>query len=193
MENVFNAVKAMEKASAREIAARLGVEPKEALEKLTQLEARGELVSLNGYWSVNDNPPPAAAEKRVNGNSKTQQKLIDIIQLSGEISAAELAERADLSPAVVSASLATAFGAHKVKRAKVNGKIYYFLPDFPPQAATPPAPQGHDYRAIVEKIAEIFHGSVTDIPLLTVTAQSYKDRLAKVEDEHAELRKGGAA
>lgn len=44
-----------------------------------------------------------------------------------------------------------------------------------------------DYRAIVERIAEIFHGSVTDIPLLTVTAQWYKDRLAKVEAEREAL------
>lgn len=44
-----------------------------------------------------------------------------------------------------------------------------------------------DYRAIVERIAEMLHGSVTDIPLLTVTAQSYKDRLAKVEGERTAL------
>lgn len=34
-----------------------------------------------------------------------------------------------------------------------------------------------NYRAIVERIAEIIHGKVTDIDLLTVTVKSMKDKL----------------
>lgn len=36
-----------------------------------------------------------------------------------------------------------------------------------------------NYRAIVERIAEIIHGKVTDIDLLTVTVKSMKDELQK--------------
>ncbi|EPV2481821.1 hypothetical protein ACV28B_000634 [Enterobacter hormaechei] len=36
-----------------------------------------------------------------------------------------------------------------------------------------------NYRAIVERIAEIVHGKVTDIDLLTVTVKSMKDKLQK--------------
>lgn len=36
-----------------------------------------------------------------------------------------------------------------------------------------------NYRAIVERIAEIIHGKVTDIDLLTVTIKSMKDKLQK--------------
>ncbi|HIC7932414.1 TPA: hypothetical protein ACW7MP_003734 [Enterobacter hormaechei] len=36
-----------------------------------------------------------------------------------------------------------------------------------------------NYRAIVERIAEIVHGKVTDIDLLTVTVKSMKDKLHK--------------
>ncbi|MEG6240463.1 hypothetical protein UXN57_00920 [Enterobacter hormaechei] len=36
-----------------------------------------------------------------------------------------------------------------------------------------------NYRAIVERIAEIIHGKVTDIDLLTVTIKSMKDNLQK--------------
>lgn len=36
-----------------------------------------------------------------------------------------------------------------------------------------------NYRAIVERIAEIIHGKVTDIDLLTVTVKSMKDKLQK--------------
>ncbi|EOC3061181.1 hypothetical protein ACINJI_002825 [Cronobacter dublinensis] len=50
-----------------------------------------------------------------------------------------------------------------------------------------------DYRAIVERIAEMLHGGVTDIGLLTVTVQSYKDRLAKIEAERDVLAAENAA
>ncbi|MRG31832.1 hypothetical protein [Enterobacter cancerogenus] len=36
-----------------------------------------------------------------------------------------------------------------------------------------------NHRAIVERIAEIVHGKVTDIDLLTVTVKSMKDKLHK--------------
>lgn len=36
-----------------------------------------------------------------------------------------------------------------------------------------------NYRTIVERIAEIVHGKVTDIDLLTVTVKSMKDKLHK--------------
>lgn len=50
-----------------------------------------------------------------------------------------------------------------------------------------------NYRAIVERIAEIVHGKVTDIDLLTVTVKSMKDNLQgkaslrdEIRSEHAE-------
>ncbi|HBL8934260.1 TPA: DUF550 domain-containing protein [Enterobacter hormaechei] len=50
-----------------------------------------------------------------------------------------------------------------------------------------------NYRAIVERIAEIIHGKVTDIDLLTVTVKSMKDNLQgkaslrdEIRSEHAE-------
>ncbi|VAF12948.1 Eaa prophage protein [Enterobacter hormaechei] len=50
-----------------------------------------------------------------------------------------------------------------------------------------------NYRAIVERIAEIVHGKVTDIDLLTVTVKSIKDNLQgkaslrdEIRSEHAE-------
>ena len=50
------------------------------------------------------------------------------------------------------------------------------------QAVTaPPAQGGTDYKAIVERIAEILHGKVTDIDLLTVTVQAMKERNSKLE------------
>ncbi|CBA30044.1 hypothetical protein ACMSX5_002089 [Cronobacter turicensis] len=41
-----------------------------------------------------------------------------------------------------------------------------------------------DYRAIVERIAVILHGSITDVDLLTVTVRAMKDRIEKLEQQH---------
>ncbi|EOU9520321.1 hypothetical protein ACOJCI_000691 [Cronobacter turicensis] len=41
--------------------------------------------------------------------------------------------------------------------------------------------QKTDYRAIVERIAEMLHGSVTDVDLLTITVQAMKERNKKLE------------
>ncbi|EOV0678469.1 DUF551 domain-containing protein [Cronobacter dublinensis] len=46
------------------------------------------------------------------------------------------------------------------------------------------AAPGHDYKAIVERIAEILHGKVTDLDLLTVTVQAMKER---VKEKHQML------
>ncbi|EKM0532397.1 hypothetical protein ACTV1V_001557 [Cronobacter turicensis] len=43
-----------------------------------------------------------------------------------------------------------------------------------------------DYRAIVERIAVILHGKVTDIDLLTVTVQAMKERNSRLERQRDE-------
>lgn len=56
METVIDVLKAMGKATAREIAARLKIEPVEALTMLREQEESGAATFINGYWdiSVND-------------------------------------------------------------------------------------------------------------------------------------------
>ena len=53
------------------------------------------------------------------------------------------------------------------------------------RAAMLQSDDGRDYRGIVERIAEIMHGSVTDVDLLTVTVLSMKQKT-----EHAALPDG---
>ncbi|EOB4761471.1 hypothetical protein ACIUP7_004004 [Escherichia coli] len=52
METLIDALKAMQKATCTELAARLGVEPAEAIRMLREHEETGEVTSVNGYWSV---------------------------------------------------------------------------------------------------------------------------------------------
>ncbi|EDX0371737.1 hypothetical protein GTL21_002382 [Salmonella enterica] len=60
METVIDALKAMGKATAREIAARLKIEPVEALTMLREQEESGAVTFINGYWDIatDDAPVP---------------------------------------------------------------------------------------------------------------------------------------
>ncbi|MEP8810350.1 hypothetical protein ABKV34_10670 [Enterobacter hormaechei] len=89
-----------------------------------------------------------------------------------------------------------------VERFKADYVISWMLANYPPaQPTAVSVPDGYrlqpiseydamcaamlqgaektNYRAIVERIAEIIHGKVTDIDLLTVTVKSMKDKLQK--------------
>ncbi|EAA7929687.1 hypothetical protein KCE62_003514 [Salmonella enterica subsp. enterica serovar Newport] len=50
MESVLDALKAMGKATAREIAARLDIEVRDALEMLSEQQELGAVEFQNGYW-----------------------------------------------------------------------------------------------------------------------------------------------
>ncbi|EOL9087695.1 hypothetical protein ACM929_001757 [Enterobacter hormaechei] len=76
---------------------------------------------------------------------------------------AELEEERDAVPGVVNEDAAMALAAMKIALSSlIHGKA-----------------EQTNYRAIVERIAEIIHGKVTDIDLLTVTVKSMKDKLQK--------------
>ncbi|WP_052684136.1 hypothetical protein [Enterobacter hormaechei] len=76
---------------------------------------------------------------------------------------AELEEERDATPGAVNEDAVNALAAMKIALASlIQGKA-----------------EQTNYRAIVERIAEIIHGKVTDIDLLTVTVKSMKDKLQK--------------
>lgn len=76
---------------------------------------------------------------------------------------AVLEEERDATPGVVNEDAVMALEAMKIALASLlYGKA-----------------EQKNYRAIVERIAEIVHGKVTDIDLLTVTIKSMKDNLQK--------------
>ncbi|MBJ6568058.1 hypothetical protein JGT17_14320 [Enterobacter hormaechei] len=76
---------------------------------------------------------------------------------------AELEEERDAVPGVVNEDAVMALEAMKIALASLlYGKA-----------------EQTNYRAIVDRIAEIVHGKVTDIDLLTVTVKGMKDKLQK--------------
>ncbi|MZJ52780.1 hypothetical protein GT614_08270 [Enterobacter hormaechei] len=100
----------------------------------------------------------------------------------GTITATQFKPVADLYEVTVPSGRSTTFtkDAAEASDCRVMGwsvQEYVKLERY--QAAMLQGAEQTNYRAIVERIAEIIHGKVTDIDLLTVTVKSMKDKLQK--------------
>ncbi|EPF0048527.1 hypothetical protein M8R96_09700 [Enterobacter hormaechei] len=100
----------------------------------------------------------------------------------GTITATQFKPVADLYEVTVPSGRSTTFtkDAAEASDCRVMGwsvQEYVKLERY--QAAMLQGAEQTNYRANVERIAEIIHGKVTDIDLLTVTVKSMKDKLQK--------------
>ena len=119
METVIDVLKAMGKATAREIAARLKIEPVEALTMLREQEESGAVTFINGYWDIaTDDAPvpkfitaPALTPKKttplrknaevVRGSEPapvTPQMVIELLTEKGSMNTSDLADLLNRNP-----------------------------------------------------------------------------------------------
>lgn len=119
METVIDVLKAMGKATAREIAARLKIEPFEALTMLREQEESGAVTFINGYWDIaTDDAPvpkfitaPAVTPKKtiplrknaevVRGAEPapvTPQMVIELLTEKGSMNTSDLADLLNRNP-----------------------------------------------------------------------------------------------
>ncbi|WP_079907782.1 DUF1627 domain-containing protein [Salmonella enterica] len=120
METVTEALKAMGKATAREIAARLGIEVRDALEMLREQQEAGAVEFLNGYWSLSG----VTTEVKIG-----EPQLLEAIKKQGPQTADELATIFGITSRKVTSTLAMATGKGRLIREYQNGRYYYRLPD----------------------------------------------------------------
>lgn len=105
METVLDALKAMDKATCREVAARLDIEPVEALTMLREHEEQGLCNFFDGAWSVGtakEQKPKRIRPKQV---SPLVDKVLSAMQGQGAMSANQVAEKLGKSPRALNASL----------------------------------------------------------------------------------------
>lgn len=105
METVLDALKAMGKASYREIAARLDIDPVEALSMLREHEEQGLCYFFSGTWSVGtakEQKPKRIRPKQV---SPLVDKVLSAMQGQRAMSANQIAEKLGKSPRALNASL----------------------------------------------------------------------------------------
>ncbi|EFR3656752.1 DUF1627 domain-containing protein [Salmonella enterica] len=136
METVTDALKATGTATARKIAARLGIEVRDALEMLREQQEAGAVEFLNGYWSLSGvttkttecrEQEPEPTEETVVKIGETQ--LLEAIKKQGPQTADELATMFGITSRKVTSTLAMATGKGRLIRAYQNGRYYYLLED----------------------------------------------------------------
>ncbi|ELM1462794.1 hypothetical protein AAII44_001127 [Salmonella enterica] len=119
METVISVLSVMGKATAREIAARLKIEPVEALTMLREQEESGTVTFINGYWDIASNDasvpkvitapavtpkrttPPHKSSKVVRGaepSPVTPEMVIDLLTGNGSMNTSDLAELLKRNP-----------------------------------------------------------------------------------------------
>lgn len=105
METVIDALKAMGKATYREIAARLDIDPVEALTMLREHEEQGLCNFFDGTWSVGTAKEQKPKRIRPKQASPLVDKVLSAMQGQGAMSANQVAEKLGKSPRALNASL----------------------------------------------------------------------------------------
>ncbi|EGB7356631.1 DUF1627 domain-containing protein [Escherichia coli] len=125
METVFDALKAMGKASSQEVASRLGISREDAVHELWKLKRRGEADNRGSMWWLTEagESEPVSPVPIV-----TVQMLTEAIERHGPQTADELATLFGTTSRKVASTLAMAISKGRLIRVNQNGKFRYCLP-----------------------------------------------------------------
>ncbi|EER7062872.1 DUF1627 domain-containing protein, partial [Escherichia coli] len=154
METVFDALKALKKASSQVVASRLGISREDAVTELWKLKRRGEADNKGSMWwliqagkgeSGVTEEQPAQSEVPDVLTGEVEQKvtadmMIEFICQDGAKTCEELADKFGVSIRKVASTLAVVTATGRLARVNQNGKFRYCIPgaDLPaePEAAS---------------------------------------------------------
>lgn len=105
METVLDALKAMKRATYREVAARLDIEPVEALNMLREQKEQGLCDFYDGAWSLGTAKEQKPKRIRPKQASPLVERVLSAMQGQGAMSANQVAEKLGKSPRALNASL----------------------------------------------------------------------------------------
>lgn len=132
METILDVLKAMEKATAREIAARMKIEPAAVIGMLREHEERNEVVQANGYWKVatgeGKSQPTAATSVSKTPASVSVSDVIALLTEYGPQTSLELATLAGIESKRVAPMLTHHMTKGRIIREKVGSKFVYSVP-----------------------------------------------------------------
>lgn len=137
METVFDALKAMGKATSVELAARLDISREEVLNELWELKKAGFVDKSVYTWRVADNnvqqEQPEQAEPPEETTTATVAKIPECdltatIEQRGPLTADELATLFSTTSRKVASTLAMAISKGRLIRVNQNGKFRYCIP-----------------------------------------------------------------
>lgn len=105
METVLDALKAMKKATYREVAARLDIEPVEALNMLREHKQQGLCDFFDGSWSVGTAKEHKPKRIRPKQPSPLVERVLSAMQGQGAMTANQVAEKLGKGSRALNASL----------------------------------------------------------------------------------------
>ncbi len=127
METVFDALKAMGKASSQEVTARLGMTRDEAINELWKLKRRGWADNKGSMWWLT-NEKSDENDTVTQAPKVTAQMLIEFIGQEGAKTCEELAGKFGVSTRKVASTLAVVTATGRLARVNQNGKFRYCMP-----------------------------------------------------------------
>ncbi|EJN6575516.1 DUF1627 domain-containing protein [Salmonella enterica] len=203
METVTDVLKATGEATARKIAARLGIEVRDALEMLREQQEAGVVEFLNGYWSLSGVTTKTTERRTQEPETPTvvkigETQMLEVIKKQGPQTADELATMFGITSRKVTSTLAMATGKGRLIREYQNGRYYYRLPDEmfsteggKPEAVTSAEPENAK-NAPVERVVE---GRIFPAPRFISAeirrTEAKLKRLIKFREISRELHKPG--
>ena len=125
METVFDALKALKRASSQVVAARLGISREDAVNELWKLKRRGEADNKGSMWwliQAGESEPVSPVPK------VTAQMLTEAIEQHGPQTADELALMFGITSRRANSSLAMAISKGRLIRVNQDGKFRYCIP-----------------------------------------------------------------
>lgn len=149
METVLDALKAMGKATAREIAARMKTELVDVLVELQQALEDDEVEFEHGCWSLSAIASAKTAKRKTpkpeapKGSTVKigEPQMLDAIREHGPQTAEDLATLFGITSRKVTSTLAMATGRGRLTRINRDGKYWYCLPEqVLPEPNAAPAP-----------------------------------------------------
>ncbi|ENU3977423.1 DUF1627 domain-containing protein, partial [Escherichia coli] len=134
---VFDALKALKRASSQVVASRLGISREDAVNELWKLKRRGEADNKGSMWWLTQ---AGESEPVSPGPKVTAQMLTEAIEQHGPQTADELALMFGITSRRANSSLAMAISKGRLIRVNQGGKFRYCIPgaDLPaePEAAS---------------------------------------------------------
>ncbi|HBP4330476.1 TPA: DUF1627 domain-containing protein [Escherichia coli] len=141
METVFDALKAMGKATSIELAARLDISREEVLNELWELKRNGVVDKTGHTWFLagegnsgvtEEQPAQSEAPDVLAGEVEqkvTADMMIEFIGQEGAKTCEELAGKFGVSTRKVASTLAVVTATGRLARVNQNGKFRYCIPD----------------------------------------------------------------
>ncbi|MGA4525921.1 DUF1627 domain-containing protein [Enterobacter ludwigii] len=163
METVLDALKAMKKATYREVAARLDIEPVEALNMLREQKEQGLCDFYDGAWSLGTAKEQKPKRIRPKQTSPLVERVLAAMQGQGAMTANQVAEKLGKGSRALNASLGAMCKDGLVLR-HVDGKnITWILagePAIQPEQQEPAAAEAKSAPAQESKTLEEIIGDI---------------------------------